>query len=264
MPLLKINDVTKTFALADGSGRRHLAIEKVSFSLDRGEIVALIGPSGCGKTTLLRIVAGLIQADSGVCTLDGKTITGPSSEVAMVFQLFSLLPWRTAVANVEFPLELRRVAPEERRRRSAKYLDLVGLTGFEKHRPYQLSGGMQQRVGLARALSVEPQLLVMDEPFGSLDQQTAERLRDELLRIQDTVGTTVLFVTHNIDEAIYLGNRVVLLGGSPSHVAHEYRVDFPKRRWEINVHAEPAFAELRQELRSALLGDRDMAPADAA
>jgi ABC-type nitrate/sulfonate/bicarbonate transport system ATPase subunit len=158
--------------------------EDVSLQLREGEVVALIGASGCGKTTLLRIIAGLITPDVGVCRIDNKEILGPSIDIGMVFQLFSLLPWRTAAQNVGFPLELRGVRRDERQKRISGYLNLVGLEGFEHHRPYQLSGGMQQRVGLARALAVEPRLLLMDEPFGSLDQQTAERMRDELLRIQ--------------------------------------------------------------------------------
>jgi NitT/TauT family transport system ATP-binding protein len=171
----------------------------------------------------------------------------------MVFQHFSLLPWRTAIHNVEFPLQIQGVDKAIRREQSERYLELVGLGKFRNHRPYELSGGMQQRVGLARALAVEPDLLLMDEPFGSLDQQTAERLRDELLRIRHELRTTILIVTHNIDEAIYLGDRIILLGGSPAGVAGEFRVRLPQRRWEHNIYAEPAFAELRQVLREALL-----------
>jgi NitT/TauT family transport system ATP-binding protein len=258
-PLLAVNQVSKVFAHATPGVDSQIVLDGVSLDVGEGEIVALIGPSGCGKTTLLRIIAGLIDPDAGECTLAGARIDGPSNDIGMVFQLFSLLPWRTAAQNLEFPLELRKLSKDERKRRSNHYLQLVGLEAFANHRPYQLSGGMQQRVGLARALAVEPRLLLMDEPFGSLDQQTAERLRDELLRIQAEVGTATVIVTHNIDEALYLGNRVVVLGGHPSSVVREIAVDLPERRWEKNVYAEPTFALLREELRSMLLPDAEPA-----
>lgn len=263
-PLLTVDAVSKVFAHASSASGDQLVLDRVSLEVEEGEIVALIGPSGCGKTTLLRIVAGLIPADAGECKLAGSAIDGPSDDIGMVFQLFSLLPWRTAAQNLEFPLELRKLPKDVRRKRCEHYLRLVGLEGFAKHRPYQLSGGMQQRVGLARALAVEPRLLLMDEPFGSLDQQTAERLRDELLRIQAEVGTATLIVTHNIDEALYLGNRVVVLGRNPSRVVRNIAVDLPDRRWEKNVYAEPVFAQLREELRSLLLPDVERVVASGA
>jgi NitT/TauT family transport system ATP-binding protein len=190
----------------------------------------VLGPSGCGKTTLLRMVAGLIPADAGTIKLDGRTVTGPGPERAMVFQSIALLPWATVLANVAFGLKLRGVAKSEREARAAELLELVGLTGFENRLPGELSGGMQQRVGLARALAVDPKILLMDEPFGALDEQTRRLLQEELLQIWETTRKTVIFITHSMEEAVLLGDRIVLMSPRPGRIVDVTQVPLPRPR----------------------------------
>lgn len=257
MTQLEIKGVTKTFPMASDAAERLLVLDDINLSVEHQQIVSITGPSGCGKTTLLRIVAGLLRADSGTCRLNGRVITEPRSDIAFVFQLFNLLPWRTALGNVELGLEFQGMPKRERRERAHHYLELVGLAGFEGHRIYQLSGGMQQRVGLARALALEPEILLMDEPFASLDHQTAERLRDELLKTQAATKRTILLITHNIDEALYLSDRVVVLNRGPGRVSRLIDLDFPEPRWEHDIYAIPEFGELRSELRHLLLSKQE-------
>lgn len=264
MPLLEISQLSKTFPTVGDTTDRLLVLDDINLSVDRQQIVSITGPSGCGKTTLLRIVAGLLHADSGRCLLNGAPIVEPRADIAFVFQLFNLLPWRTALGNVELGLEFQRRPKDERREKALQYLRLVGLGGFEKHRIYQLSGGMQQRVGLARALALEPEILLMDEPFASLDHQTAERLRDELLKTQAETKRTILLITHNIDEALYLSDRVVVLSPGPGRVSRVIDLDFPTPRWEHDIYAIPRFGELRSELRHMLLNSQSGARAESA
>jgi NitT/TauT family transport system ATP-binding protein len=209
--------------------------------------LAIIGPSGCGKSTFLRIIDGLVPPDSGSVYLAGKQITGPGKGRGMVFQGFDLFPWRTTLKNVEFGLELLGVPKAERVDRSRHFIDLVGLGGFENAYPHQLSGGMQQRVGIARALAVDPEILLMDEPFGSLDVQTRDLLQDELARILERDKKTVLFVTHGIEEAIYLADRILVLSSRPAKIQMTIEVPFPRPRTD-EVKAHPDFLAIRQRV----------------
>jgi len=235
--------LTKRFRRLD-----HPVLRDVSLTVPAGGFTTLIGPSGCGKTTLLRIVGGLETASSGTIRVDGVPSVGPARNKTMVFQHFNLFPWRTALDNVVYGLEIQGVAEKERRERATDYLKLVGLEGFEGHYPFELSGGMQQRVGIARALIVEPRLLLMDEPFGALDALTREYLQTELQRICSQTGVAVLFVTHSIDEAIYLSDHVLVMGTSPGRIVREFPIGLPRPRWTYNVRADPIFAETRAEL----------------
>ena len=201
-------------------------LDHVSLSVQRNHFVCLLGPSGCGKTTLLRIVAGLNEADGGSVLVNGKPIHGPGRERSMVFQNYGLLPWRTVRENVEFGLEVRGESSMERKHRCDAAIAKVGLVGFENHFPHQISRGMQQRTGLARALSKDPEILLMDEPFAAADMQTREVLQEELLRIWNTTETTVLFVTHSVEEAVYLGDRVIVMAAKPGRI----RADVERRR----------------------------------
>jgi NitT/TauT family transport system ATP-binding protein len=226
-PKVAVDGVGKTF---DGGDRRVRALTDVSFDVADGEFVCIVGPSGCGKTTLFRIIAGLESATGGSLRLDGEPIEGPGTDRGMVFQEYHLFPWRTVLGNVRFGLEQRKVADDERDARAREMLELVGLADDADAYPSQLSGGMKQRVGIARALAVDPEILLMDEPFGSVDAQTRESLHDELLRIWSETGKTVLFVTHDVEEAVTLADRIVVLSGSPGQVREVVDVDLPRPR----------------------------------
>lgn len=253
MARLDVRAVGKRYTVRTPTGARTVDIlNDVNLGIAENEFVSVVGASGSGKTTLLRIVAGLTIADTGSVEIEGRKVSGPGAERAMVFQAINLLPWRDVLGNVEFGLELRRVAPNKRRERARHFIDLVGLGKHEHAYPHELSGGMQQRVGIARALATDPAILLMDEPFGSLDAQTAEFLWEELSRIVSATRKTVLFVTHHIDEAIYLSDRIVVLGGSPAGVQKIINVDFPKPRWTYDVRADPRFSELRALLRQEI------------
>lgn len=242
--MLRVSSVTHLFPRSEQP-----VLENVSLEVPEGSFVTLIGPSGCGKTTLLRIVAGLLATSAGgEILVAGRPMMGPSRDKAMVFQHFHLFPWRTSLANVVYGLELQKVSRRERTERAKRYLSLVGLEGFEDHYPSQLSGGMQQRVGIARALAVEPKVLLMDEPFGALDALTREYLQTELQKICAKTKVTVLFVTHSIDEAIYQSDRILVMGMNPGRIVAEFDVDLPRPRWNYNIRAEPVFGRLRAEL----------------
>lgn len=228
----------------------------VNLEVRANEFIGIIGASGCGKTTLLRIVAGLAQADEGAVEINGHVVTRPGPDRSVVFQAINLLPWRSVIENVELGLEIQGKVPAVRRQTAMRLVDLVGLGEHGNAYPHELSGGMQQRVGIARALATDPDILLMDEPFGSLDAQTAEFLWDELLRIVEQARKTVLFVTHHIDESIYLSDRIVVLGGKPAGIIDIIDVPFRKPRWEYDVRAEPQFALLRARLRAHLFGTR--------
>jgi len=215
------------------------------------EFVAIVGPSGCGKSTFLRIVDGLIPPDTGTIRLNGALVNGPGHRRGMVFQSFDLFPWRTAISNVEFGLEMQNLPRTERRRRAHHWIELVGLQGFENSYPHQLSGGMQQRVGIARALAIEPEVLLMDEPFGALDVQTRDLLQDELLAIWQRERKTVLFVTHSIEEAIYLADRVLVFTPRPARIERVIDIPFGRPRRE-DMKSDPAFVELRRDIWQSL------------
>ncbi|GAA1005997.1 ABC transporter [Acrocarpospora pleiomorpha] len=223
------------------------AVRELTFSLDRGELVCVVGPSGCGKTTLLRCVAGLLPATAGTVSVAGERVTGPPPNMAVVFQEYgrSLFPWMTVRQNVELPLKERRVPRERRERLVFDALAAVSLDDVPGAYPWQLSGGMQQRVAIARAIAYEPQVLLMDEPFAAVDAQTRAELEDLILALWQRLGTTTLFVTHDIDEAVYLGQRVVVLSASPTVVLEDLKIDLPAERDQLSTRALPRFADLR-------------------
>jgi NitT/TauT family transport system ATP-binding protein len=222
-------------------------LANLSLHVGRSEIVSIVGPSGCGKTTLLRCVSGLDQLDGGEIRIDGQLVEKPSPSVSMVFQHFGLFPWRNLWNNIAYGLKLRRTPKREVERRVAEAIDLVGLKGFEKSYPHQLSGGMQQRAGLARALVMQPKLLLMDEPFSAIDAQTREQLQFELLGIWDRRPTSMMFVTHAIDEAVLMGDRVVVLAGRPAYVRAVRTVDLPRPR-DRRVVSSRTFIDLREQV----------------
>ena len=229
------------------TGKRIRAIDRIDLEVQEGEFVSIVGPSGCGKTTFLKIVDGLIAPTGGELRLDGRRITEPSRDRALVFQDASLFPWYTVVRNVAYGLECQGVSAKEAQRRAEPFIRMVGLSGFEHHYPYELSGGMQQRVNLARALSVDPELLLMDEPFASLDAQTREVMQAELLDIWSQSRKTVLFITHQINEAIYLSDRVVVMGARPGRIIADLPVELPRPR-TLEVKHEPRFVALEQQI----------------
>ncbi len=240
MAQIRAENVEKHFGHVQALGRLHLEVET-------NEFVSVLGPSGCGKTTLLRIVAGLVPPDGGTVYVDGEPVTGPRPNTTLVFQHFRLLPWRTAEDNVAYGLRLRGMAKRQAREEVRPYIEMVGLEGFEKSYPYQLSGGMQQRVGLARALAIDPEILLMDEPFGALDAQTREVMQEELLRIWNATHKTVVFVTHSIDEALVLSDKVVVMAARPGRIIETIEVPFPRPR-PTNLRADPVFAQLRTRM----------------
>jgi NitT/TauT family transport system ATP-binding protein len=225
-------------------------LKDVDLTVGKSEFVCLIGPSGCGKTTLLRMIGGLLTPDSGEVTYRGKRIAGPERDVSFMFQDYSkaLLPWRTAAGNVSLALEAGGVPREQRAPCIHELLLKVGLAGHKDHYPAQLSGGMQQRLQIARCLAQEPAVLLMDEPFGALDAMTRQALQDEILRIIETSHTTALFVTHDLEEAIYLGDRVVALYPNPGRVAQVFEVDLPRPRNQLTTREAPEFLRLRREI----------------
>ncbi|MFE6908510.1 ABC transporter ATP-binding protein [Streptomyces erythrochromogenes] len=205
------------------------ALDGIDLEIRSGEFLVVVGPSGCGKSTLLDLLGGLSTPTSGRILLDGKPVTGPGLDRGIVFQQYALLPWRTALGNVEFGLEATGVPRRERRARAKEFLDLVGLTGFEDRHPHQLSGGMRQRVAIARSLAYDPDVLLMDEPFAALDAQTRESLQDELRRIWQRTGKTVVFITHGIEEAVYLGQKVAVMTSRPGRIKEIVPVSFGER-----------------------------------
>jgi NitT/TauT family transport system ATP-binding protein len=247
-------DVSKRFTLRVGNGVQTItALTRVSFAVADGEIAALIGPSGCGKTTALRIAMGLERATSGRVTVDGREIKGCGHDRGMVFQHAELLPWLTAVQNVMFGLEMKGLRGSALRATAEKYLDLVGLTTSKDRRPHQLSGGMQQRVGIARALAIDPKVLLMDEPFGALDAQTRETMQGELLQIHARTGKTILFVTHDLDEAVLIADRIMVM--REGRIQEILPVPLPRPRGDLGaIRGMQAFAETRYHVWRALHG----------
>jgi len=227
------------------------ALQAFDIEVNEGEFLSIVGPSGCGKSTFLNILLGLIRPDAGEVSLHGKPITGPGTDRAMVFQEFGLLPWRTAEHNIELGLELKKVPADKRRAAARRLIDLVGLAGFEGHYPHELSGGMKQRVGLARALATDPEVLLMDEPFAALDAQTRDLMQVELLRIWREARKTVLFVTHQIDEAIYLSDRVMVMSKRPGRAKKLFTINLPRPR-EYEMRVTPQFNELKLEIWNTL------------
>jgi len=248
-PLLDVKDVRKSYF---EKGKEFKVLDLVRFQLAERDFVCIVGPSGCGKSTLLRIIVGLDQPTSGVVLFEGEPIRADNPQVAMVFQSFALFPWLTVTQNVELGLEAQGKPPEERRKISQRFIEAVGLTGFENAFPRELSGGMKQRVGIARALAIEPLLLCMDEPFSSLDALTAQNLRDEILQLwenPDLPPKAVLMVTHSIEEAVYLADRVIVLSSRPGRMIAELNIDLPRPR----NRKEPEFYGWVDEIYSLIV-----------
>jgi NitT/TauT family transport system ATP-binding protein len=249
-PIIQLRSVTKTFDSAAGTVR---ALEPVDLDIHAGEFIAFVGPSGCGKSTLLNIVASLLRPTAGTVVLDGKEMTEPSRDVGFMFQAPVLLPWRTVEKNVLMPAEVMGLSIEGVRSKAHEIIDLVGLRDFRDAYPRQLSGGMQQRASLARLLTYEPKVLLLDEPFGALDEFTREAMNLELARIAKSAGITVLFVTHNIAEAIFLADRVVVMSPRPGRVSGVVDVPFAQPR-PIEVMQEQAFTDMAFQVRTMLGG----------
>ena len=238
-----------------GLGKHYGTLEvfrNIDFDVGEREIVAIVGPSGCGKTTLLRCIDGLLPFDVGDVMVGSQRVTEPIAGVAMVFQHFGLFPWKTVFENVAYGLRMAGAPKAEIERKVPEFIKLVGLAGFEKAFPYQMSGGMQQRCGLARALAIEPNVLLMDEPFAAVDAQTREILQFELLRIWEERPTAMVFVTHSIEEAVLLGHRVIVLKGRPSSIHETITIDLPHPRTRETLR-EPRFAELREQVWGTLM-----------
>jgi len=238
------------------SNTRLSALDRVNLTVREGEFLSIVGPSGCGKTTFLSVVDGLIAASAGRILVDGQEVTKPGPDRAVVFQDASLLPWRTVLGNVVYGLECAGVGARKAKERASQFIDMVGLSGFEQHYPYELSGGMQQRVNLARALVMDPKILLMDEPFASLDAQTREAMQEELLQIWVKAKKTVLFVTHQIDEAIYLSDRVVVFSGRPGKVKEIIPVAIERPR-ALGLKREARFHAIEDRIWSLIEEDTD-------
>jgi NitT/TauT family transport system ATP-binding protein len=265
-PMLDVRHLRKVY---HGRGRTVEAVKDLHFSLQSGELACVVGPSGAGKTTLLKCIAGLLDATSGEVVLAGKKVTGPPPGMAVVFQEYgrSLFPWMTVKQNVELPLKEKKVPKAERERLVDNALEAVGLADVHGAHPFQLSGGMQQRVAIARAVAYEPQVLLMDEPFAAVDAQTRADLEDLVRRLWERLGVTIMFVTHDIDEAVYLGQRVIVLSMSPTVVMASVPIDLPAERDQLHTRSLPRFGELRAEVyelvQRAKRGQRPAEPATA-
>lgn len=257
--MLDVRGLRKVY---DGSGRRIEAVRDLTFTVEAGELVCLVGPSGCGKTTLLKCMGGLLAPTGGEVLLEGRKVTGPPPGMAFVFQEYgrSLFPWMRVAANVELPLKQKNLPRERRGELVADALRSVGLADAADAYPWQLSGGMQQRVAIARALAYEPRVLLMDEPFAAVDAQTRADLEDLVRGLWRERGITILFVTHDIDEAVYLGQRVIVLSASPTVVREQLKVDLPDERDQLHTRIAPRFAELRTHVYEQIQAAKRGAP----
>ncbi|TFV70241.1 ABC transporter ATP-binding protein [Bradyrhizobium frederickii] len=252
---IRFEHVRKEFLVRGKDGRPAqglAALDDITLDVRAAEFLALVGPSGCGKSTLLDLLGGLTRPSSGRILIDGKVIEGPARDRGIVFQQYALFPWRTAAQNVEFGLDIAGLKTKERRERALHYLDLVGLSGFADRYPHELSGGMKQRVAIARSLAYDPEVLLMDEPFAALDAQTRETLQGELLRIWRATGKTIVFITHGIDEAIVLGQRVAVMTSRPGRIKRIIDVSEGLRSEHEDVRSLPEFGRIRHELWSSL------------
>jgi ABC-type nitrate/sulfonate/bicarbonate transport system ATPase subunit len=247
-PKMEVHGLFKTFQV---QGKPLVVLQNINFQLHAREFVCLVGTSGCGKSTLLNIVAGLASPTAGQILVDGEAVTGPGSDRGMVFQGYTLYPWLTVADNIAFGLKLRRLSRAEQRERVSYYLDVVGLTQFAKAYPKQLSGGMKQRVAIARALANEPEVLLMDEPFGALDAQTKEQMQQFLLRLWEQTHTTVLMITHDVEEAIFLSQRVYVMSRCPGQLKLEVPIALPTQR-DLEMKLSPEFVEIKRQILHAL------------
>ncbi len=252
--MLSIKNLNKTYHTEEGD--EVVALSDINLDVADKEFVCFIGPSGCGKTTLLRITAGLEKPDSGTLTVNNEPITGPGPDRGMVFQEYSLFPWRTVLKNITFSLELKKIPKSEREKIARDFLEVVGLSKFADSYPHELSGGMKQRVAIARALVNDPDVLLMDEPFGAVDAQTRNRLQHELLNIWEKKKKTVLFITHSVDEAVFLADKVVVFTARPGRVKEVINIDLPRPRertsFEANAVREHLLASLGAEIQAAI------------
>ncbi|CDK00040.1 conserved hypothetical protein [Microbacterium sp. C448] len=246
--LLSVQGIQKIYSTTGGGGVE--AVRDLTFDLRKGEFACLVGPSGSGKTTLLKVISGLMGATKGQVVLDGKVVDGPPRNMALVFQEYgrSLYPWMRVAENVELPLKVAGVGKDERKARVAEALEAVGLAHVPKSYPWQLSGGMQQRVAIARAVAYQPEVLLMDEPFAAVDAQTRADLEDLVRSVWAKLGLTVLFVTHDIDESVYLGERVIILSSSPTVILEDLAIDLPAERDQLETRSDPRFVELRHHV----------------
>jgi len=246
-----VRDIHRVFHLKktrNEPARDFVALKGINLEVKKGEFLVLVGPSGCGKSTLLDIIAGLVRSTSGDVFMDGKTITGPDLDRGIVLQGYALFPWRTVRRNVEFGLEVKKVPKKERKAISDHFIRLVNLEGFEDRYPHELSGGMKQRVAIARALAYDPGVLLMDEPFAAVDAQTREGLQDELLRIWEETKKTIVFVTHSIEEAVFLGDRVAVLTANPGTLREIVTIDLPRPRHDSDIRASAEFGWVRRRI----------------
>ncbi|WP_406194582.1 ABC transporter ATP-binding protein [Streptomyces sp. NBC_01017] len=259
--LLAVSGLRKVY---EGSGRRVEAVRDLTFTVDAGELVCLVGPSGCGKTTLLKCIGGLLTPTAGEVHLEQRRVTGPPPGMAFVFQEYgrSLFPWMRVGENVELPLKQKDLSASRRRELVRDALESVGLADAVRAYPWQLSGGMQQRVAIARALAYEPRVLLMDEPFAAVDAQTRAELEDLVRGLWRERGITILFVTHDIDEAVYLGERVLVLSSSPTVVQEQLKVDLPAERDQLHTRVDPRFAELRTHVYEQIQAAKRGTPQD--
>jgi NitT/TauT family transport system ATP-binding protein len=255
VPILEVRDLSKTYSVAGGE---RPVLGGITLDVFRGEFVCIVGPSGAGKSTLLRCIAGLLMPSGGTMLLDGQPIVEPPAKLAVVFQDYSrsLMPWMSVAQNVMLPLRSKGYGKREQAKRADEALAAVGLTAASTQYPWQLSGGMQQRVAIARALAYEPEALLMDEPFASVDAQTRSDLEDLILSVRDKFGVTVLLVTHDIDESVYLADRVIVMSGSPTRVRDEITVDLPSPRDQVGTKLLPQFSELRAHVMTLIREDR--------
>ena len=248
--MIEILDLSHRFERQNSVDKDLAVLDDISLTIEKGSFVSFIGPSGCGKTTLLRIIDGLVEPKAGKVLIDGQTVSGPSADRAMVFQEFNLLPWRTVLKNIEFGLELQGSDKPTRRQAAYDILKRVGLEGFEQYYPHQLSGGMKQRVGLARALCTSPTYLFMDEPFGALDPQIRELMQMELLKLLEAHRKTIIFVTHSVDEAIFLSDRILVLSARPGRILANISIELPRPRWtdDETIKSSETFVSYRQQI----------------
>lgn len=245
MSKIVINNVSRTF---ESKGNVFKALDDFNLKIEEGEFLCILGPSGCGKSTILRLIAGLDKPSTGEILMDNEGIMGPDYKRGMVFQEYSLFPWRNVIDNIAFPLEMKGTAQEERYKIAEDYLKIVGLEKFKESKPHELSGGMKQRIAIVRALAGDPEVLLMDEPFGALDIQTRNNLQRDILKIWEDKGKTIVFVTHSIDEAIFLGDRVVLMSKRPGRILKIFDINIKRMRDRLN----PDFLKLKQEIMNLL------------
>lgn len=255
---LEVKELTKIY---HGTNGAVTAIDHVNLQVEKSEFVMIVGPSGCGKTTLINMIGGLDTATSGQVLLDGKEVTGPGPDRGMVFQGYSLFPWLTVQKNVEFGLKMRKISAQERSQKAKEYIKLVGLEGFENALPKQLSGGMKQRVAIARTLANEPEMLLMDEPFGALDAQTRVVMQELLSKISRETKTTILFITHDIDEAVLLGDRIYVMSRRPGTIREVLTVDLPQER-NHDCFILPGFVETKKKIMDMLWQESQEAALD--